>query len=66
MIRLMTASHNGKKVAGRKRGIVTDVLGLIIAVVVVGAGAHENAVGTRLLDKVAAAAPTVTVTGSGQ
>jgi transposase len=49
-----------KKVAGRKRGIATDVLGLLIAVVVVAAGAHENAVGIRLLDKVTAAAPTVT------
>ena len=58
-----TGKDANKKVVGRKRGgIVTDVLGLIIAVVAVAAGTHENAVGTRLLDEVAAAAPIVTKT----
>jgi len=57
-----TGKDANKKVAGRKRGIATDVLGLIIAVVVVAAGAHENAVGIKLLDKVAATAPSVTKT----
>jgi hypothetical protein len=36
------------------------VLGLIIAVVVVAASTHDNAVGIKLLDKVAVATPTVT------
>ena len=36
------------------------MLGLVIAVVVVAASAHDNAIGVRLLDKVAAATPTVT------
>lgn len=57
-----TGKDANKKVPGRKRGIATDVLGLIIAVVVVAAGAHENAVGIKLLDKVARAAPSVTKT----
>ncbi|MGJ5897234.1 transposase [Streptomyces niveiscabiei] len=39
---------------GRKRGLAVDVLGLVIAVVVAAASAHENAVGIALLDKVAA------------
>ena len=55
-----TGKDANKKVAGRKRGIATDVLGLLLAVVVVAAGAHENAVGIKLLDKVAAQMPTVT------
>jgi transposase len=55
-----TGLDPGKKSPGRKRGIATDVLGLIIAVVVVAASVHDNAIGIALLDKVAAAAPTVT------
>jgi hypothetical protein len=47
------------KVPGRKRGLAVDVLGLVIAVVVLAASAHENAAGTALLDKVAATAPAV-------
>jgi transposase len=43
-----------QKSTGRKRGLAVDVLGLVIAVVVVAASAHENAVGITLLDKVAA------------
>jgi hypothetical protein len=35
-------------------------MGLVIAVVVASAGLHDNVFGTRLLDKVAAKAPTVT------
>jgi len=46
-------------VPGRKRGLAVDVLGLVIAVVVLAASAHENAAGTALLDKVAASTPTV-------
>jgi transposase len=48
-----------QKVPGRKRGLAVDVLGLVIAVVVAAASAHENAVGITLLDKVAAGADTV-------
>jgi len=36
-----------------------DVLGLVIAVVVLAASAHDNAFGAALLDKVAAGADTV-------
>jgi transposase len=55
-----TGKDPGKKVPGRKRGLAVDVLGLVIAVVVLAASAHENAAGTALLDKVAASTPTVT------
>ena len=55
-----TGKDAGKKVPGRKRGLAVDVLGLVIAVVVLAASAHENAAGTALLDKVAASTPTVT------
>jgi transposase len=54
-----TGLDAGKKSPGCKRGIATDVLGLIIAVVVVAASVHDNAIGIALLDKVAASAPTV-------
>jgi hypothetical protein len=47
-------------VDGRKRGIASDVLGLVMAVVVTAAGVHDNAIGITLLDKVAAANPSVT------
>ncbi|MEH0509407.1 IS5 family transposase [Streptomyces sp. B21-106] len=43
-----------KKVPGRKRGVAVDVLGLVIAVVVVAASMHDNAVGIALLDGVVA------------
>ncbi|UBU12557.1 IS5 family transposase [Nonomuraea gerenzanensis] len=55
-----TGLDPGKKSRGRKRGIASDVLGLIIAVVVAAASVHDNAIGIELLDKVAAANPTVT------
>ena len=54
-----TGKDANKKVPGRKRGLAVDVLGLIIAVVVVAASVHDNAIGTALLDKVAAKTPTV-------
>jgi transposase len=41
-------------VPGRKRGLAVDVFGLVIAVVVLAASAHENTAGTALLDRVAA------------
>jgi transposase len=55
-----TGKDAGKKVPGRKRGLAVDVLGLVIAVVVLAASAHENAAGTALLDQVAASTPAVT------
>ncbi|WP_223167120.1 IS5 family transposase [Nonomuraea sp. SYSU D8015] len=55
-----TGLDPGKKSRGRKRGIASDVLGLVIAVVVAAASVHDNAIGTALLDKVAAANPSVT------
>jgi transposase len=55
-----TGLDPGQKSPGRKLGIAADVLGLLIAVVVTAASVHDNAIGIALLDKVAAAAPTVT------
>ncbi len=55
-----TGLDAGKKVPGRKRGIAVDVLGLIIAVVVVAASVTDNVIGRKLLDKVVVSAPTVT------
>lgn len=49
----------GTKVPGRRRGLAVDVLGLVIAVVVPAASAHDNAAGVALLDKVAADTDTV-------
>jgi transposase len=46
-------------VPGRKRCLAVDVLGLVIAVVVLAASAHENTAGIALLDRVAAQATTV-------
>jgi hypothetical protein len=40
-------------VPGRKRGLAVDVLGLVIAVVVLAANTHDNAAGIILLDQVA-------------
>ncbi|GAB3904243.1 transposase [Microbispora bryophytorum] len=42
---------------GRKRGLAVDVLGLVVAVVVLAASAHENTVGIILLNRVATATP---------
>jgi transposase len=49
-----------KKIVGRKRGIVTDTLGLVLAVIVCAASLTDNAIGNRLLDQAKAAYPTVT------
>lgn len=56
-----TGKDAGKRVPGRKRGLAVDTLGLIIAVVVTAASVTDNAIGIRLLDKVAEHTPTVTV-----
>lgn len=55
-----TGRDAGKRSPGRKRCLAVDVLGLVIAVVVLAASAHENTAGTALLDQVAATTPTVT------
>lgn len=55
-----TGLDAGKKSPGRKRGIATDVLGLLIAVTVAAASIHDNAIGAALLDKVAAHNPAAT------
>ncbi|MGI5268879.1 IS5 family transposase [Nonomuraea sp. CA-218870] len=52
-----TGRDAAKKIPGRKRGLAVDVLGLVIAVVVAAASIHDNAIGTALLDRVAAATP---------
>ena len=55
-----TGADVGKKTPGRKRGLAVDVLGLIIAVVVVAASATDNTIGVKLLDEVVRHTPTVT------
>ncbi len=42
-----------KRVPGRKRGLAVDVLGLVIAVVVLAANTHGNTVGIIPLDQIA-------------
>ncbi|MGH3626815.1 MAG: IS5 family transposase [Sciscionella sp.] len=54
-----TGKDAAKRVPGRKHGIAVDVIGLIIAVVVMAASAHDNQVGTALLDRVAASTSSV-------
>ncbi|MFG3142702.1 MULTISPECIES: IS5 family transposase [unclassified Streptomyces] len=48
-----------KKIIGRKRHIVTDTLGLLLAVAVTAASVHDSAAGTQLMTKVAALHPTI-------
>jgi transposase len=55
-----TGKDAGKRVPGRKRGLAVDVLGLIIAVVVMAASATDNQIGVKLIDRVVAHTPTVT------
>ncbi|WP_406071164.1 IS5 family transposase [Micromonospora sp. NBC_01638] len=52
----------GKKIVGRKRGIITDTLGLLLAVIVTAASASDNTIGMDLLDRATAAHPTLTKT----
>jgi len=49
----------GKKIVGRKRGIVTDALGLILAVAVTAASLSDNTIGIRLLDQAKKSYPTI-------
>ncbi len=48
-----------KKIVGRKRGIITDTLGLLLAVTVTAASLSENAVGIQLLDQAKKTYPSV-------
>src|SRR4051794_19111196 len=52
----------GKKIVGRKRGIVTDTLGLLLAVIVTAASTSDNTIGIDLLDQAKAAHPTLAKT----
>ncbi|MFI7434029.1 IS5 family transposase [Micromonospora haikouensis] len=52
----------GKKIVGRKRGIITDTLGLLLAVIVTAASASDNTIGMDLLDQATATYPTLTKT----
>ncbi len=52
-------TDNAKKIVGRKRSIVTDTLGLLLAVLVTAASVQDSTAGTRLLDRVAADHPTI-------
>ena len=49
-----------KKIIGRKRHIVTDTLGLLLAVAVTAASVHDSYAGTQLLTHVRARHPTIT------
>lgn len=49
----------GKKIVGRKRGIITDTLGLLLAVIVTAASVSDNAIGVDLLDEATARHPTL-------
>jgi transposase len=50
----------GKKIVGRKRGIITDTLGLLLAVIVTAAGISDNVIGNALLDRATTTHPTLT------
>jgi transposase len=52
----------GKKIVGRKRGIITDTLGLLLAVVVTAASVSDNTIGTHLLDQATTRHPTLAKT----
>ena len=49
----------GKKIVGRKRGVITDALGLILAVTVSAASLSDNAIGIRLLNQAKNTYPTI-------
>ncbi|MFC8349899.1 transposase [Streptomyces sp. NPDC057280] len=44
----------GKKIKGRERHLITDTLGLVLAVLVTAANVHDTTGGTLLLDDLAA------------
>jgi len=52
----------GKKIVGRKRGIITDTLGLLLAVIVTAASVSDNTIGIDLLDRATTTHPTLAKT----
>lgn len=50
-------TDNAKKIVGRKRSVVTDTLGLLLAVLVTAASVQDSVAGTQLLSQVAAKQP---------
>jgi transposase len=50
----------GKRIVGRKRGIITDTLGLLLAVIVTAASVSDNRIGIDLLDVTTRTYPTLT------
>jgi transposase len=48
-----------KKIVGRKRGILTDTLGIILAVIVCSASLTDNNIGIKLLNQAKATYPTI-------
>jgi transposase len=50
----------GKRIVGRKRGIITDTLGLLLVVIVTAASVSDNTIGLTLLDRATAAYPSLT------
>ncbi len=51
-----------KLIVGRKRGVATDALGLLPAVIVCAASVYENNAGIRVLKQAKALRPTITKT----
>jgi transposase len=49
----------GKRIVGRKRGIITDTLGLLLAVIVTAASVSDNTIGLALLDRATDTYPTL-------
>lgn len=49
----------GKKIVGRKRSIVTDTMGLLLAVLVTAASVQDSIAGGQLLDQVATEHPRI-------
>ena len=47
----------GKQIAGRKRSIVIDTIGLVLAVLVTAARVQDSVAGTQLLDQVSSRHP---------
>lgn len=47
----------GKRIVGRKRSIVTDTIGLLLAVLVTAASVQDSVAGSQLLDQFAAGYP---------
>jgi transposase len=59
---LSRCRDKGKKIVGRKCGIVTDTLSLLSAVIVTTAAASDNTIGIDLLDQAKAAHPNLAKT----